>query len=112
MITTIGTSTQCGQRAELLDELDAVEFGQLVVGENDVDAVVARELERARRRVEELEIQLAVDLANDFGQQQAAREEVVDDQHRVALRARKRKLGDDPRACGTDLCCHHRRKPP
>jgi len=42
-------------------------LGQLVVGEDDVDAIVARELERARRRVEELEVQLPVDLADDFG---------------------------------------------
>ena len=61
-----------GQGAQLLDELDAVEFGQLVIGEDDVDAVVARELERARRRVEQLEVQLAVDLPDDLGEQQAA----------------------------------------
>ena len=80
------------QRAQLLDELDAVELGQLVIGEDDVDAVVARELERARRRVEQLEVQLAVDLPDDLGEQQAAREQVVDDQDGVALRAREREL--------------------
>ena len=85
------------QRAQLLDELDAVELGQLVVGEDDVDAVVARELQRARRRVEQLEVQLAVDLADDLGQQQPAGEQVVDDQDGVALRARERELGDRSR---------------
>ena len=84
-----------GQCAQLLDELDAVELGQLVVGQHDVDAVVAREFERARRRVEELEVQLAVDLAHDLGEQQAAREEVVDDQDGIALRARERELRND-----------------
>src|SRR4029453_15309442 len=82
------------ERAQLLDQLDAVELGQLVVGEDDIDAVVARELQRARRRVEELEVQLAVDLADDLGQQQAAREQVVDDQDGVALGARERELRD------------------
>jgi hypothetical protein len=84
-----------GQGADLLHELDAVELGELVIGQHDVDAIVAREFERARRRVEELEVQLAVDLADNFGQQEPARKEVVDDQHRVALGAGKRKFRDD-----------------
>ena len=61
-----------GQRADLLDELDAVELRQLVIGEDHVDAIVARELERATRRVEQFQVQLAVDLANDLREQQAA----------------------------------------
>ena len=89
-----------GEPAELLDELDAVELGQLVVGEDDVDAVVARVLERAARRVEELEVELAVDLADDLGQQQPAAEQVVDDENGVALRARERELRDDAGAGG------------
>ena len=97
MITTIGTSTQCGEPADLLDELDAVEFRQLVIGEDHVDAVVARELERAARRVEELEVELAVDLADDLGEQQAAAEQVVDDEDGVALGAGERQLRDDSR---------------
>ena len=80
---------QCPQ---LLDELDAVELGQLVIGEDDVDAIVAREFEGARRRVEELEVQLAVDLADDFGEQQPAAEQVVDDEDGIALRAGEREL--------------------
>ena len=89
-----------GQGAQLLDELDAVELGQLVIGEDDVDAVVARELERARRRVEQLEVQLAVDLADDLREQQAAAEQVVDDQDGVALRPREREFGHDARRRG------------
>jgi len=54
--------------AQLLDQLDAVELGQLVVGQDDVDAVVAGILERAAGRVEQLQVQLAVDLANDLGE--------------------------------------------
>ena len=84
-----------GEAADLLHELDAVELRQLVVGEDHVDAVVARELERAARRVEQLEVQLAVDLADDFGEQQPAAEEVVDDEDGVALGARERELRDD-----------------
>jgi hypothetical protein len=83
------------QGAYLLHELDAVELGKLVIGEDDVDAVVACELERARRRVEELEVELAVDLANDLGQQQPAREQVVDDENGVALGASERELRND-----------------
>ena len=83
------------QRADLLHELDAVELGQLVVGEDDVDAIVAGELERPRRRVEQLEVQLAVDLPHDLRQQQAAAEQVVDDQDRIALGTRERELGHD-----------------
>src|SRR5205807_396966 len=74
-----------GQRAQLTDELDAVELGQLVVREHDVDAIVTRVLQRARRRIEELEIELAVDLSNDLGEQKAAREQIIDDQYGVAL---------------------------
>ena len=84
-----------GQAANLLHELDAVELRQLVIGEDHVDAIVARELERAAGRVEQFEIELAVDLADDLGQQQAAAEQVVDDEDRVALGARERELGDD-----------------
>jgi hypothetical protein len=97
-----------GQGADLLHELDAVELGQLVIGEDDVDAVVARELERARRRVEQLEVELAVDLAHDLREQQAAREQIVDDQDRVPLRAGKCELRNDPGArhgC-SELCAH------
>ena len=113
-MTTIGTSTQCGQRADLADQLHAVEFGQLVVGQHHVDAIVARKLECAARRVEKLEVQLAVDLANDFRQQQAAAEQVIDDQDGVALRARHRQLGDDCRSCwnsGVVLRSSHRLLP-
>ena len=81
-----------GQGAQLLHELDPVEFGQLVIGKDDVDAVVARELQCARRRVEELEVQLAVDLPDDLGEQQSAGEKIVDDQDGVALSAREREL--------------------
>ena len=96
------------QCAQLLDELDAVELGKLVIGEDDVDAVVARELQRARRRVEQLEVQLAVDLPDDLGEQQAAREQVVDDQDGIALRARERELRDDAsRGEWTCLNCRH-----
>jgi hypothetical protein len=96
------------QRAQLLDELDAVELGQLVVGEDDVGAVVARELERPAGRVEELEVQLAVDLPDDLGEQQPAAEEVVDDQHRVALGAGERQLGNHAAAGRAGLCGGHR----
>src|SRR5205823_13159038 len=85
------------QSAKLLDELDAVELGQLVIGENEVDAIVPCVLERARRGVEELEVQLAVDLADDLGKEQTAREEIVDDQYGIALRSRERELGYDAR---------------
>ena len=95
------------QRAELLDELDAVEFRKLVIGENDVDAIVARELECARRRVEELEIQLAVDLADDLGEQEPAGKKVVDDQDGVALRPGEGELGYDSRGSWTKLCSGH-----
>ena len=95
-----------GQRAQLLDELDAVELGQLVVGEDDVDAVVAREFECARRRVEQLEVQLAIDLADDLGQQEPAGKEIVDDQNGVALRPREGELGYDPRGGWTKLSGH------
>ncbi|MFO1412715.1 MAG: hypothetical protein U1F10_02145 [Burkholderiales bacterium] len=88
------------QRTDLLHEFDAVELRQLVVREDDVDAVVARELERARRRVEQFEVELAVDLPDDLREQQPAAEEVVDDQHRVALGTRKGQLGDDAGAGG------------
>ncbi len=74
--------------ADLLHELDAVEFRQLEIGEDHVDAVVPREFERAARRVEQFEIELAVDLPDDFGEQKAAAEEIVDDQDGVPLRAR------------------------
>src|SRR4030095_5210127 len=40
------------------------------------------------------EVQLAVDLPDDLGQQQAAREQVVDDQDGVALGARESELRD------------------
>ena len=80
---------------DLLHEFDAVEFRQLVIGKDHVDAVVARELQRAARRVEQLEIQLAVDLADDLGEQQSAAEEVVDDENGVALGTGERKLRDD-----------------
>src|SRR5205085_5416640 len=83
------------QRAQLPHELDAVELGQLVVGENHVDAVGARVLQRPARRVEELEVELAVDLPDDLREQQPAAEEIVDDDNGVALCARKRELGDD-----------------
>ena len=94
------------QRAKLLDELDAVELGQLVIGENDVDTIVPRILERARRRIEQLQVQFAVDLPNDFREQQAAREQIVDDQYGVALRPRERELGYDARGGWTKLCGH------
>ena len=94
-MTTIGMSTQCGEAADLLHELDAVEFRQLEIGEDHVDAVLPRVLQRAARRVEELEVQLAVDLADDLGDQQPAAEQVVDDEDGIALGARERELGDD-----------------
>ena len=84
-----------GQGADLFDELDAIEFGQLVVGEHDVDAIVACEFKGARRRIEEFKVQFAVDLPDDFGQQQAAGEKIVDDQDGVALRAGERQLRYD-----------------
>jgi len=97
-----------GQGAQLLHELDAVELGQLVVGEDDVDAVVAGVFERARGRVEELEVELAVDLADDFREQETARKQVVDDQDRIALRAGERELRHDGRGrCGTQLGGRH-----
>jgi hypothetical protein len=100
-----------GQRPQLFDELDAVELGQLVVGENDVDAVVAREFKRARRGVEQLEVQLAVDLADDLGQQEPAGEEIIDDQNGVALRPREGELGYDPRSGWTELSSGHLTSP-
>jgi hypothetical protein len=96
------------ERAQLLDELDAVELRQLVVGEDDVDAIVARELQCARRCVEQLEVELAVDLPDDLGEQQPAREQIVDDQDRVALRTRERELRHD--SGGRDwVTCLYRR---
>ena len=77
------------QRTQLLDQLDAVELWQLVVGEYDVDAVVAGELECAGRGVEEFEIEAAIDLPDDLRQQQPAGKQVVDDHHGIALGTRK-----------------------
>ncbi len=84
-----------GEGANLLHELDTVELGELVVGQDHVDAIVARELQRATRGVEQLQVQFAVDLADDLREQEAAREQVVDDQDGVALGAGKRQLRDD-----------------
>jgi hypothetical protein len=81
--------------ADLPDQLHPVEFGQLVIGQHHVDAVVARELECPARRVEKFEVELAVDLANDFREQQPAAEQVVDDHDGVPLRTRHRQLGYD-----------------
>ena len=44
------------QCAQMADKLHAIEFRQLVVGENHVDTIVARVLERAAGRVEQFEI--------------------------------------------------------
>src|SRR6516164_4046588 len=77
--------------------VNAVELRQLVVGEDHVHAIVARVFERAARRVEELQVQLAVDLADDLGEEQAAREEVVDDDDRVPLRSSECQFRDDAR---------------
>ena len=107
-MTTIGNVDAVRQRADLAHELHAVELGQLVVGEDHVDAVVAGVLERAAGRVEQFEVELAVDLADDFRQQQAAAEQVVDDEDGVPLRARERELGND-RVLAVGLClgCAH-----
>ena len=83
------------QRADLANQLHAVEFRQLVVRQYHVDAVVAREFECPARRVEKLQVELAVDLADDFREQQAAAEQVVDDHNGVALRTRHRQFGYD-----------------
>jgi hypothetical protein len=82
------------QAADLLHELDAVEFGQLEIGQHHVHAVLARILERTARRVEELQVELGVDLPHDFRNQQAAAEEVIDDQHGIALGAGEGELRD------------------
>ena len=63
-----------GEGTELTHELDAVELGQLVVGEDHVDAVVPAELQRAARRVEQLQVELPIDLPDDLRQQQTAAE--------------------------------------
>src|SRR5262249_9339403 len=47
------------------------------------------------RRVEELQVQLPVDLADDLGEQQPTGEQIVDDEDGIALGARKRQLGND-----------------
>ena len=88
------------QSADLFHELDTVELRQLVVGEDHVDAVVPRELERAARRVEELEVQLPIDLADDLSEQEAAAEKVVDDEDRIALGTGECQLRDDSRRAG------------
>ena len=82
------------EAADLLHELDAVEFRQLEIGEDHVDAVLPGVLQRAARRVEQLQIQLGIDLADDFGDQQPAAEEVVDDEDGIALGSREGELGD------------------
>ncbi len=100
-MTTIGTSTQCREPADLLHELDAVEFRQFVVGEDDVDAVVAARYSSARVGVSNSSrFSFAVDLADDLGDQQPAAEEVVDDQNRIALRPREGEFRNRPRRWG------------
>ena len=90
------------EAANLLHELDAVEFGQLEIGENHVDAVLARVLQRPARRVEQLQVQLGVDLADDFRDQQPAAEQVVDDEDGIALGSREGELRDHAGVgCGT-----------
>ena len=83
------------QRADLANQLHAVEFRQLVVGQHHIDAVIASELERPTRRVEKLQVELPVDLADDFREQQAAAEQIVDDHNGVPLRTRHRQFGYD-----------------
>ena len=88
------------QAADLLHELDAVEFGQLEIGEDHVHAILPRVLQRPARRVEELQVQLGVDLADDFGDQQPAAEQVVDDEDGIALGSREGELRDHAGSLG------------
>src|SRR5208282_4092464 len=84
-----------GQGAKLPDQLHPIELGQLVVGQDHVDPVAARKLQCPTWRVEQLEVELAIDLPHDLRQQQPAAEEVVNDDDRVALRPSQRQLGND-----------------
>jgi hypothetical protein len=92
-MTMIGMSMQC-RGPNLLHELDAVEFRKLEIGEDHVDAVLARVLQRSARRVEQLQIQLRIDLTDDFRKQQTAAEQIVDDEDGIALRSREGEFRD------------------
>ena len=95
-MTTIGMSTQCPRPRICFDELDAVEFRKLEIGEDHVDAVLPRVLQRPARRVEQLQVQLRIDLTDDFGDQQTAAEQVVDDEDGIALGSREGELEITP----------------
>ena len=82
------------QGTELAHELHTVELRQLVVGEDHVDPVVAAELQRAAGRVEQFQVEPAVDLPDDLREQQSAAEEVVDDDDRIALGSGESQFGD------------------
>jgi hypothetical protein len=94
-----GNVDAMGKRANAAHKFDAIELRQFVVRQDQVNAVVASVLKRSRWSFEEFEVQFAVDLPDDLGQQQPTAEQVVDDQHRIALRTYQGKLGNDPTAC-------------
>jgi hypothetical protein len=71
-----------------------IEFRKLEIGEDHVDAILAGVLQRPAWRVEQLQIQLRIDLADDFRKQQAAAEQVIDDKDGIALGSREGDLRD------------------